>query len=159
MKLYQDESLLVREAEQSDKAILLQFEQELIETERPMDPTIRSGSIHYHDMDALIQDPDTCFLVAEKDGQVVACGYARPRTARHYLDHPTYAYLGFMFTAVPFRGQGINQRIIENLKHWSVQRGLTEFRLTVYETNAPAIRAYEKIGFEKHLIEMRFREG
>ncbi|MGB5500466.1 MAG: GNAT family N-acetyltransferase, partial [Maribacter sp.] len=32
-----------------------------------------------------------------------------------------------------------------------------EIRLTVYDENHAAIRAYEKVGFKKHIIEMRLQ--
>lgn len=60
-----------------------------------------------------------------------------------------------MYTKPEYRGKGLNAKIIAYLKKWAFERGLDEIRLTVYQTNAPAIRAYEKMGFEKHLIEMR----
>ena len=52
-----------------------------------------------------------------------------------------------MYTLPEYRGQGINGRIIADLKRWAVSRGLTEIRLTVY------------YGFKRHLVEMRLREG
>jgi len=66
-----------------------------------------------------------------------------------------YAYLGFMYTVPEFRGLGVNQRIIEALKKWALTKGLIEIRLTVYGDNIPALRAYEKAGFVKHIVEMR----
>jgi ribosomal protein S18 acetylase RimI-like enzyme len=41
------------------------------------------------------------------------------------------------------------------LKEWSVSKGITELALDVYYENAAAIKAYEKVGFVKHLINMR----
>lgn len=159
MKQETGEQIVIREATMSDKPTLEQFEQRLIEAERPMDPTIRRSAVRYYDMDDLISNPQVHFLVAELGASLVGCGYARPKQARAYLDHATYAYLGFMYTDAPYRGRGINQMIVSRLKEWAVSRGMNEFRLTVYETNTPAIRAYEKAGFERHLIEMRMREG
>ena len=72
-----------------------------------------------------------------------------------YLDHEFYAYLGFMYTDEDFRGMGINALIVEELKTWSNANGLKEIRLTVYNENLAAIKAYEKVGFKKHIIEMR----
>tara|TARA_Y100000814_G_scaffold243894_1_gene188720 strand:+ start:307 stop:624 length:318 start_codon:yes stop_codon:yes gene_type:complete len=103
----------------------------------------------------MIQDTKACVLVAEIDGGVVASGYAIPKKARHYLDHEFYAYLGFMYTDENFRGKGINAQIVDGLKQWSQEQGYKEIRLTVYNENLPAIRAYEKVGFKKHIIEMR----
>jgi ribosomal protein S18 acetylase RimI-like enzyme len=60
-----------------------------------------------------------------------------------------------MYTCPDFRGKGINKMIIDTLKNWSTANGLKEIRLTVYDENQGAIRAYEKVGFKKHIIEMR----
>jgi RimJ/RimL family protein N-acetyltransferase len=41
------------------------------------------------------------------------------------------------------------------LVQWSNTKGIHEIRLTVYNDNAPAIKAYGKVGFKKHILEMR----
>jgi len=53
------------------------------------------------------------------------------------------------------RGKGVNQKIIDVLTEWATSRGVTECRLEVYFDNAPAIKAYEKVGFKSHMITMR----
>ncbi|MBT8323441.1 MAG: GNAT family N-acetyltransferase, partial [Eudoraea sp.] len=89
----------------------------------------------------------------------VSSGYGMARKARSYLDHEEYAYLGFMYTLPEYRGKGINQRILRALQDWAKSMGLIELRLTVYEDNLPAVKAYEKAGFRKHIVEMRLREN
>ena len=145
----------IRKATLEDLPKLLNFEQEIIKAERPFDVTIKEGPISYYDIGEMIQDTKACVLVAEIDGGVVASGYAIPKKARHYLDHEFYAYLGFMYTDENFRGKGINAQIVDGLKQWSQEQGYKEIRLTVYNENLPAIKAYEKVGFKKHIIEMR----
>jgi len=49
----------------------------------------------------------------------------------------------------------VNQKIIEALMQWSASQNVYELRLDVYYDNLTAIRAYEKAGFKKHMIEMR----
>jgi GNAT superfamily N-acetyltransferase len=94
--------------------------------------------------------------VAEIDGEPVAAGYARiKQSEKVYFNFDRFAYLGFMFVLPQHRGKGINQLIIDRLKEWVRQQGLTEMRLQVYADNEGAIRAYEKVGFNKHMIEMR----
>lgn len=149
------DKITIREAVREDLPVLLQFEKKLIEAERPMDPTIRPGELHYYDIGAFIADQEVLVLVAEADGQVVSSGYGKAKPARPYLDHEEYAHLGFMYTVPEYRGKGINGMIIEKLKNWAYSKGLREVRLTVYQENEPAIAAYEKTGFKKHLIEMR----
>lgn len=148
---------IVRQATLNDLKILLEYEQGVIEAERPFDITIKKTSVAYYDIKAMIIADDTEVVVMEYDGQIVSCGYALIKPARHYLNHEKYAYLGFMYTHPDYRGHGLNARVIDVLKEWSLSRGLKEIRLTVYNDNIPAIKAYEKVGFEKHIIEMRLK--
>ncbi|WP_127141077.1 GNAT family N-acetyltransferase [Flagellimonas marinaquae] len=145
----------VRAASLDDLPVLLNFEQEIIKAERPFDVTIKSGTISYYDIGDMIQDTESHVVVAEAEGKIIASGYAIPKQARHYLNHEWYAYLGFMYTDVAYRGMGINGQIVEELKQWSYAKGFQEIRLTVYNDNVSAIHAYEKVGFKKHIIEMR----
>lgn len=145
----------VRQARLEDLPVLLEFEQGLIEAERPMDPTIREGKISYYDIGEFIRSEDAEVLVVEEDGKIMASGYARIKPDRHYLKHERMGYLGFMFVPEEHRGKGLNGLIVEKLIDWCRQRGLNEIRLDVYTVNEPAIRAYEKAGFKKHLITMR----
>ena len=148
-------NFFIRNAVPEDLKVLLAFEQGIIEAERPMDPTLAPDPISYYNLSKMIHDDDIAVVVAECDLEVIASGYAKIKKARHYLDHEYYAYLGFMYTRPDFRGQGVNKLIVSELKKWSTSKGLEEIRLTVYEDNPGAIRAYEKVGFKKHLIEMR----
>lgn len=148
------QNITIRKATLNDMETLLRFEQGVIEAERPMDPTL-DKDIHYYDLNGLITAPHIKLLVAEKAGNLVGSGYARIESAKPYLRHNQHAYLGFMYVTPECRGQGINQLIVEQLKKWSAARGMTEMRLDVYQTNHGAIRAYEKAGFTKHMIQMR----
>ena len=148
---------LIRHAVVGDLETLLEFEQELIKAERPFDVCIREDPLHYYDLEEMIKNPEKAVVVAEHRGRIVSSGYARARQARSYLDHKEYAYLGFMYTMPEYRGMGVNKLIIEKLTSWSEERGLREIRLTVYNENNPAIKAYEKAGFKEHIVEMRMR--
>ena len=151
--------ILVREASLEDLEVLLQFEQELIRAERPYDECIREDPVVYYDLRKMLESKEIMVVVAEVDDRIVGSGYAREARARSYLDHETYAYLGFMYTMPEYRGIGVNQAIIDRLSSWAVSEGLHELRLTVYEENIPAIKAYEKAGFSKHIVEMRIRKS
>lgn len=150
--------VIVREACLDDLQDLLRFEQELIQAERPFDPTIRPSPLLYYDLEKLIQDEDVGVYVAEYKGKLISSGYGMAREARHYLDHEKYAYLGFMYTDPDYRGKGVNQKVLSVLKQWAKKQGLSEMRLTVYDENIAAIKAYARAGFQKHIIEMRLRE-
>lgn len=149
------DQITIRNATLDDLPLLLQFEQGIITSERPFDVTIKEDPVSYYDLKQMILDDDSCVIVAEMEGKVVSSGYAISKRARHYLDHEFYAYLGFMYTDLEYRGKGINALVVDELKKWSHGKGLKEIRLTVYNDNLPAIKAYEKVGFKKHIIEMR----
>ena len=63
--------------------------------------------------------------------------------------------MGFMYVDPKFRGQGVIQNIIEQLKQWSISLNIFETRLEVYSENTSAIKAYQKKGFENRMIEMK----
>jgi ribosomal protein S18 acetylase RimI-like enzyme len=146
----------VRQATTADLPALLRFEQGMITAERPMDPTIRDGPIHYYDLNKMLTSPHIHLVVAEnEDCAVIGSGYARIDPSRHYLIHSHHAYCGFMYVEPAYRGKGVNQLIIDALKTWAKSKDLSELRLDVYTTNDAAIRAYEKAGFTPYLINMR----
>ncbi|QEM04543.1 GNAT family N-acetyltransferase [Mucilaginibacter rubeus] len=150
--------MLIRKATIEDLPVLLQFEQGIITAERPFDSTLKPDPISYYDLKAFITSTDVQVLVAEIDGEIAGSGYARiKKNPDAYYDFEKYAYLGFMYVLPAYRGMGVNQAIIEELKKWIVEQGVTEIRLEVYNDNIGAIKAYEKAGFKKRMIEMRIR--
>ena len=147
--------MTTRKATVNDINILLAFEQKIIDAERAFDSTLKKGHTYYYDIQKMITDPVVEIVVAELNNEVIGCGYARIKKSEPYLAHENYAYLGFMYVVPEYRGMGVNKNIIEALKQWIVSRGITEIRLEVYYTNEAAVRAYQKAGFSKHMIEMR----
>ncbi len=147
--------ITIRKATEADMETLLRFEQGVIAAETPFDCTLKTGPTYFYNIPEMIAAPHIELLVAETDQQLIASGYARIENAKHYVQHTHHAYLGFMYVVPEYRGKGINKKIIEALQQWSLSKNITEFRLDVLEGNLPAIKAYEKIGFAKHLIEMR----
>jgi GNAT superfamily N-acetyltransferase len=153
------ENIQIRQALPSDLETLLRFEQGIIETERPFDPTLKKGHINYYDLSAYVASPDVEVVVAQIGDEVVGSGYALIREAKDFEQHTHYAYLGFMYVKPEHRGKGINQAILKALQQWAAGRGLTEIRLQVYDDNAAAVRAYEKAGFKAHMLVMRLDIG
>ncbi|MBS1792318.1 MAG: GNAT family N-acetyltransferase [Acidobacteria bacterium] len=154
-----ENAIKIREARIEDLETLLEFEQGIVAAERPFNPTIKDGEVHYYDLAKLVESSLATVLVTEADGEPVASGYALEREAKDYLRHDRYAYLGFMYVKPAYRGKGVNRLILDALLSWAQTRGLGEVRLEVYRDNAAAIRAYEKAGFEPLLLEMRMEVG
>jgi ribosomal protein S18 acetylase RimI-like enzyme len=151
----QKEQLLIRKATEYDIETLLEFEQEIIKAEIPFDVTLKTEPTYYHDLHKLITAENIYLIVAELNNNIIASGYAKITNAEHYLKHNQHAYLGMMYVVPEYRGKGINKKIINELIAWSTKKNVHEFRLLVYDNNSPAVHAYEKAGFAKHVIEMR----
>jgi ribosomal protein S18 acetylase RimI-like enzyme len=149
------EEIIIRKASLKDMDILLLFEQAVINAERPFDKTIKRTATNYYNMHGLITAPHIELVVAQLGDQLIGSGYARIENAKPFLQHLQHAYLGFMYVDEKHRGKGINKMIIDELKKWAISKGMTELRLDVYIENAGAIKAYEKAGFSKLMIEMR----
>ena len=146
---------IVRLATKKDLPFLDKFMDGLVDAERPMDVTIKDGKVVYYDLESFIKSDEAVLYVVEIKGELVASGYAKIKPDRNYLKHKKHAYLGFMFVPEEHRGNGYNKLIIDALLQWSKEKNITEIRLDVYDSNPSAIRAYEKAGFQKHMIKMR----
>jgi ribosomal protein S18 acetylase RimI-like enzyme len=149
-------SIITRPATLNDLPVLAEFLQLLVNAERPFDITLQAGDLIYYDLKELIENDNSELMVLEAAGKLVGCGYAQIRPAKPYLIYKEYAHLGFMFVLPEYRGQGLNQQLIEALMTWVRSKGMTEVRLQVYTENNAAVRAYEKVGFKQILTEMRY---
>ena len=148
--------ITIRQAGRSDLDLLLDFEQAIIEAERPFDETIRTGTdVRYYDLKGLIASADARVVVAELNSEIIGSGYARIERSDSYLKHDEHSYLGFMYVVPEHRGKGINKLIVEDLEAWSLAQGVTEMQLEVYVKNAAAIKAYEKSGYSPLILTMR----
>ncbi|WP_031526587.1 GNAT family N-acetyltransferase [Dyadobacter crusticola] len=149
------EQISIRPASIEELPALLEFEQGIIKAERPFDETFIAEDFKYYDLAKMIESEDAEVVVAEINGQLVGGGHARILQAKPYNRFDRYAFLGFMYVVPEHRGKGINKLIIKKLVEWAKQKGLPEVRLQVYDANKSAVAAYEKVGFKKHLVEMR----
>ena len=146
-----------RIASLSDLETLKAFEQALIEVERPMDDSLRQeGVIYYYDLEELITSENSDILVALDEDKIIGCGYGLIKQHERDIFVTTdYGYIGFMYVKDEYRGKGVGQVILVGLNEWFKSRNMKEVRLKVYENNPKAIKAYEKAGFKKKLIEMK----
>jgi ribosomal protein S18 acetylase RimI-like enzyme len=146
---------IVRQATTEDLEDLLRFEQGIVSAERPFDRTIQDGSIHYYDIRRMLSSAEVQFVVAESNSSIVGCGFARIDAAKPYLKHRLQAYVGLIYVDPGHRGEGLSGKIIDELKRWCRSKDVAEMRLEVYHDNLAAVKAYEKAGFAKHMMEMR----
>jgi ribosomal protein S18 acetylase RimI-like enzyme len=144
-----------REATTNDIEVLEVFELNVIEAERPFNDAIKSTDANYYGILDLINSPKSHLLVAEYDEKIIATGYVQIRQSKASLKHAYHGYLGFMYVLPEFRGRGINKSILEKLISWGSKKQIVDFYLDVYSSNQSAIRAYEKVGFNASLLEMK----
>ncbi len=152
--MFNMEKVNYREADINDLDILLEFEQGIIEYERRFDNNLKDHTTYYPLKDMLL-DPDIAIKVATINDEIIGSGYAKIKDAKPYHKNTKYIYLGFMFLKPNYRGLGIIKQLIEELKVWAKSKEILEIRLEVYSDNEPAIKAYEKSGFKKHMVEMK----
>jgi putative acetyltransferase len=94
---------------------------------------------------ALRRYPNAAVFVAESDGDVIG----RLSLARD--SHPASAHvadLGLM-VAKYARGHGVGRALLEAAFSWSREAGIRKLELHVFPWNEPAIRLYERLGFER----------
>jgi putative acetyltransferase len=105
---------------------------------------------------ALKRHPDAAVYVAEDDGAIVGrLSVARdPHGAsRHVAD------LGLM-VAASHRRRGVGQALLEQAVEWAGEAGIRKLELHVFPWNEPAIRLYERFGFEREgLRRGHYRRG
>jgi len=148
-------NLKIRKATLNDLSVLLEFEQQLITVERPMDPSLEQiNDITYYDISELITSNKSTLFVATINDEIIGCGYGLLRQNKSKFTQKQHGYIGFVFVKEEFRGNGISKLILNAIFDWFKTMNIIEVRLTVYEDNYNAIRAYEKLGFKKSIIEM-----
>lgn len=146
-----------RSARLEDMAKLEAFEQGVIAAEREYAFNLRDQKITYYDLIKLIESDESELVVLECEQELIGCGYARIENDKPHFEPEQFAYLGFMYVVPQFRGQGLLKTIVDYLVEWSNQRGIITFKLDVFSSNQPAIRAYSKLGFKPHMVQMWYQ--
>src|SRR5262245_46923645 len=82
----------IRKATAIDLPTLLEFEQNLIQAERPFDPTLKDGHINYYNLAEMIDANDVEVAVVELDNKIIGSGYARIRNSQPYIKNERHAY-------------------------------------------------------------------
>ena len=145
----------IRKASLSDLSVLDDFLQQLITVERPMDPSLEQEKhITYYNISEFITSNDAALYVAAIHDEIVGCGYGLIKKNKPHFAYKKHGYVGFMFVKDEHRGKGISKKILSAIFEWFKSRGIKETRLQVYQDNPSAIKAYEKVGFKKNLVEM-----
>jgi GNAT superfamily N-acetyltransferase len=91
-------------------------------------------------LEKTVASPDHLPLVACVDGQPAGLAWAR---------HEAGAVMVYQVWVAPeHRGRGIAQALLERLIGWARERGAARMELGVTAGDSPAVRLYERLGFE-----------
>ena len=141
-------TVTVREAEAADAADLVALASAVgAEPEGWLisDATWRSVGEERRYLRAIRRHPDAAVLVAELDGRIVG------RLSLSRDPHPAsrhVADLGLMVD-VSARRRGVGSALIEAAADWGRRAGIRKLELHVFPWNEPAIRLYDRFGFER----------
>lgn len=97
---------------------------------------------------AIISDaltsPNSTIIVAEVDGMLA--GYVSANGGEfNRIRHSAYLVAG---VRQQFAGQGIGKQLFAALDAWAVEQAVERLELTVRVDNDPAIRLYQRMGYE-----------
>lgn len=116
-----------------------------IETENFSVPWTKTGFFSF-----LIRE-DAIFLVAEDDQEIL--GYCGVLTVLDEGDITNVA------VRKDRQGEGIGKLLVQELIKKASDAGVTTIHLEVRESNTPAIRLYEKLGFERLGVRRNYYEA
>lgn len=146
-----------RPATIADAPAIRALEKELIVYERTLEPSLKPDeNLYYYDILSIIRDSENAILIVlEDDGAIIGCGFGEIRSNEHYYRQEKFGYIGLMSVTEQYRGQGLGGMIIQALLDFFKSKNIREVKLKVFSNNDPAIRAYEKMGFEGYFLEMK----
>lgn len=147
--------LSIRPVTPTDLPVLHTFKQALVDHERAFDTTIpRDKPVYYYDLDTLITDPETYFILAEYDGNISGCCYIQIQDGKAWSTAPKIGYIGFVYVSPEYRGKHIGSALIDALAAWAKAQDLSRIRLDVYPDNAVAMALYKRLGFTPYMTQM-----
>lgn len=99
---------------------------------------------------------EECLFVVTENDEIIGSLILRHKPEPAYLKAPWQAALDYKnvlviytFVVKPNKlKQGIGRRMLEFAKQYGLDNKMKALRLDVYENNTPAIRLYEKCGFQ-----------
>jgi N-acetylglutamate synthase len=97
--------------------------------------------------DILVSGETVGFASVDQDGARVAVARGAVTDAP---DGRRWLGVTAVEVAPPARRQGLGRHVVAGLAGWAVGHGATDVYLQVSEHNAPALAAYERLGFTEH---------
>lgn len=102
------------------------------------------------DFKELIDSNDSTYMVICVDG--IVAGTAG------YTYNGFEGYINNVVIDAKFRGRGLSVILMEALLDYGRKQGITDYTLEVRVSNAPAVKLYERLGFESAGVRKNFYE-
>ena len=133
--------LSIREAQEDQVALIIQFIHELAVYEKMQDDVVITEALLYEQL--FVKKSAACVLAWEHD---VAIGFAL-----YFYNFSTFLgrnglYLEDLFVKPIYRGKGFGKAILLYLKELAIQQGCGRMEWSVLNWNTPAIEFYENLG-------------
>ncbi len=102
-----------------------------------------------------LKDKSSIILIVEENGKLVGTvsGWVTEIKSDLFNDTTKFGYLQYLFVLPKYRNKGLSSKLKNKLFDWFKEKGCNFIRLDVASTN-PAIKAYEKWGFEVDSLKM-----
>ena len=143
----------IREAQRADLALIHQFIRELAEYERLADDC--TGTMEELDESLFGAAPCAKTLLAFWSGE--PAGFALYFFMFSTFKARPVLYLEDLFVKPDLRGQGIGQRLFDELKAAARRGNCARFEWSVLNWNEPAIRFYDRLGAEPQSEWIKYR--
>jgi ribosomal protein S18 acetylase RimI-like enzyme len=65
-----------------------------------------------------------------------------------------YAHIFLLYVIPEYRHQGIAKQLITQAETWAKKRGDTQIGLQVFQENIPALKLYQKVGYQTQSLTM-----
>lgn len=144
---------MIREAKQKDieRITLL-----CIQT-APFEGTGEPGEVEFYSKPFAesVTDENRLVLVAECESQIVGFAYAEIEHTPDDCTPAPYVSLDMIGVNQSHRGQGIARAIMKEVESWAREKGMNVIQLAVGESNVPAIRLYESLGYQTVMRKMQ----
>mgnify|MGYP001121680825 CR=1 FL=1 len=144
---------MIREAKQKD---IEQITLLCIQT-APFEGTGEPGEVEFYNklFTESISHDERLILVAESDSVIAGFAYAEIEHTPDDCTPAPYVSLDMIGVNQSHRGQGIARAIMSKVESWAREKGMNVIQLAVGESNVPAIRLYESLGYQTVMRKMQ----
>jgi diamine N-acetyltransferase len=147
--------IATRPARQDDASRILQLFRELDQLHADALPTYFQvpdpSQLTPAEVAQAIADPQQYLLLATDHAEVVGIVFARleeePATATSIFQPRRLCWIRKLVVTQQHRGQGVGQRLMEQVEQWAQQQGAADIELLVWAFNRPALTFYTELGY------------